>query len=93
MMKHFLCLLERNIFCFKVLDLNPQEMEWVATHLGHTLNVERTYYRVMSSTLEKAKIAKLLMLSDSGSLDKYHGKKLDEIDFEGNWLLHNAIKS
>ena len=67
----------------KVLDLSTQQMEWVATHLGHTMEVERTYYRVMSNTIEKAKIAKLLLLADRGTIDKYHGKKLDEIDFDG----------
>jgi hypothetical protein len=59
-------------------------MEWVATHLGHTMNVERTYYRVMSSTIEKAKIAKLLLLVEKGKVDQFVGKKLDEIDFDGN---------
>lgn len=67
----------------KVLDLSSQQMEWVATHLGHSMDVERTYYRVMSNSIEKAKIAKLLLLADHGSIDKYHGKKLDDINFEG----------
>lgn len=58
-------------------------MEWVAAHLGHSLDVERTYYRVMSSSIEKAKIAKLLILPDSGKLDKYQGKTLNELDLDG----------
>jgi hypothetical protein len=62
-------------------------MEWVATHLGHTMNVERTYYRVMSSTIEKAKIAKLLLLAEKGKVDQFVGKKLDEIDFDGNYQI------
>ena len=66
-------------------------MEWVADHLGHTLDVERTYYRVMSSTLEKAKIAKLLILSDKGRLDEYHGKTLNELQFDGK--IHKILHS
>ena len=62
-------------------------MEWVATHLGHTMNVERTYYRVMSSTIEKAKIAKLLLLADQGKVDQFHGKALDDIDFESEYIF------
>lgn len=72
--------------CFQVLDLSTQEMEWVATHLGHTLDVERNYYRVMSTTIEKAKIAKLLLMADAGMIDKYSGKKLNDINLDGKYL-------
>jgi hypothetical protein len=60
-------------------------MEWVATHLGNTMNVERTYNRVMSSTIEKAKIAKILLLVENGEVNQFLGKKLDEIDFDGKY--------
>ena len=66
-----------------MLDLTTNEMEWVASHLGHTMDVEKTYYRMMSGAIEKAKIAKLLLLADSGSLDKFHGKKLSDLSFDG----------
>lgn len=71
------------IVFIQVLDLSHTEMEWVATHLGHTMDVEKNYYRVMSSCIERAKVAKLLMLSDTGRLDKFQGKKLSEINFDG----------
>lgn len=67
-------------------------MEWVAKHLGHSLDVERNYYRIMSSSIEKAKIAKLLLLSDSGTLDQYNGKTLDEISFNGKYVYSIFIK-
>jgi hypothetical protein len=35
-----------------------------------------------SDSIEKAKIAKLLILADRGTLDKYKGKKLDDIKFD-----------
>ena len=66
-------------------------MEWVAAHLGHSLNVEREYYRALSTTIEKAKIAKLLMLSDAGSVDSFSGKKLEDIQFDGKCLHCNLI--
>ena len=68
-------------------------MEWVADHLGHTLDVEKTYYRLMSSTIEKAKVAKLLILADEGRVEDFKGKNLDEIQFDGrlanssSWML------
>lgn len=73
-------------FCwFQVLSLDGTQMEWVADHLGHSFDVERTYYRVASSTIERAKIAKLLILADSGNIDGCKGKTLDELSFEGKW--------
>ena len=42
----------------------------------------------MSSSVEKAKIAKLLLLADQGAVNKYHGQKLDEINFEGEAKSH-----
>ena len=45
----------------------------------------------MSSSIEKAKIAKLLLLADQGAVDKYHGQKLDEINFEGEAKSHIGL--
>ena len=73
--------------CCQVLDLTTNEMEWVASHLGHTMDVEKTYYRMMSGAIEKAKIAKLLMLADCGRLDKFQGKKLSDLKFDGMFYL------
>ena len=58
-------------------------MEWVADHLGHSLDVERTYYRIASSVIQKAKIAKLLILADQGKIDQCKGKTLDQLNFDG----------
>ena len=49
-------------------------MEWVADHLGHSLQVEHTYYRMASSVIQKAKIAKLLIMADKGLVDSCKGK-------------------
>lgn len=68
-----------NIFIIQVMSLNNAQMEWVAEHLGHSLDVEKQYYRMTSSTIEKAKIAKLLILADKGQVPK--NQTLDEIDF------------
>ena len=79
---------------FQVLSLDGTQMEWVADHLGHSFDVERTYYRIASSTIERAKIAKLLILADSGNIDGCKGKTLDELSFEGKWtrLISRLLK-
>ena len=65
------------------MDLNTTQMEWVADHLGHSLDVERTYYRIASSVIQKAKIAKLLILADQGKIDQCKGKTLDQLNIDG----------
>ena len=59
----------------QVMNLNTSQMEWVADHLGHSLDVEKTYYQLASSMIQKAKIAKLLILAGLG---KIKGKTLND---------------
>ncbi|XP_064631652.1 uncharacterized protein LOC135489946 [Lineus longissimus] len=66
----------------QVLDLGENQLEWLANHLGHDVSVHRQYYRLQESTLEMAKISKLLMLVDSGKGKEYLGKNLDDINIE-----------
>ena len=47
--------------------------------MGHTSSVHREYYRLPSSTIEVAKIGKLLLAMEKG-INKYAVKKLE--DFE-----------
>ena len=76
----------------QVLDLGEREMEWLAEHLGYSVDIHKTFYRVMFTTIEKAKIAKLLLLADAGEIDKYSGKTLDELNFEDLALPEDLAK-
>ncbi|KAJ8020463.1 hypothetical protein HOLleu_40061 [Holothuria leucospilota] len=67
----------------QVFSLEQQHTEWLTEHLGHSVKVHREHYRLPSSTIEKAKIAKLLLAIDSGLTRKFYGKSLDEITFDG----------
>ena len=73
----------------QVLDLSEREMEWLAEHLAHSVDIHKTFYRVMSTAIEKAKMAKLLLLADAGEIDKYSGKTSDELNFK--ILLYQKI--
>ena len=70
-----------------ISELNTMEMEWVANHLGHSMDVEKAYYRVLSNVVENSKIVMLLMLTEAGldsreainmPLTSYNGKGLDD---------------
>ena len=66
----------------QIIALDKEELEWLADHLGHSIEVHRDFYRLQESTLEMSKVSKLLMAIESGSIHKFAGKKLSDIDVE-----------
>lgn len=48
----------------QIIALEDNELDWLARHLGHDIKVHREYYRLQDSTLELAKVSKLLMAVD-----------------------------
>lgn len=66
----------------QVLDMSDNELDWLASHLGHDIRVHRDFYRLQSEQVELAKISKLIFAVDSGKAHKFHGKKLDNIQVE-----------
>jgi hypothetical protein len=66
----------------QVMSLKDNEMRWVMDQLGHSFNVDEEYYRMASSTIQRAKVSKLLLLADQGEIDAFKGKALDELDFD-----------
>ncbi|CAB4023743.1 Hypothetical predicted protein [Paramuricea clavata] len=67
----------------QVLSLEEKELDWLARHLGHDIRTHREYYRLHESTIEIAKISKLLLAVDCGKAGSLKGKSLDEITIDG----------
>lgn len=67
----------------QVLSLKESEVDWLARHLGHGIQVHRDFYRLHESTIEIAKVSKLLLTVDQGEAIKFAGKSLAEIDLNG----------
>ena len=65
------------------MDLNAHQLEWVTRHLGHSLDIHKTYYRQTSSVIERSQVAKLLLMQDNGMADKLCNRKLQDIQFAG----------
>lgn len=63
--------------------MKENELQWVVNHLGHSVDVHKEYYRATSDEIERTKIAKLLMMQDSGLSGKFANQSLDDITFEG----------
>ena len=63
-----------------VLNLKENEMDQLATFLGHNIRVHREFYRLPESTLQLAKVSKLLIAMEKGKLSDLRGKGLDDIE-------------
>ena len=66
----------------QILDLQENELDWLARHLGHDITVHREYYRLHESTIELAKVGKILTTVDEGKTRHWAGKSLDDIDLD-----------
>jgi len=64
----------------QILNLKNNELDQLANFLGHDIRVHRDFYRLPEATIEIAKISKLLLAMEKGSLAAYQGKSLDEIE-------------
>ena len=68
--------------------MTEHELKLMSEHLGHDLEVNMDVYRLQTSTLEKTKVARLLVAVDSGMAHKFRGHQLTEIGIEGNLGFH-----
>ena len=73
----------------QIVDLRENTLDWLAKHMGHDINVHRQYYWLHESTLELAKVSKVLLAVDDGRAGQFAGKNLDEITVKG--LLTDSI--
>ncbi|XP_040909011.1 uncharacterized protein LOC121191726 isoform X2 [Toxotes jaculatrix] len=67
---------------FQILNLENDELDHLAKLLGHDIRADRDYYRLPEAAVEIAKISKLLLAMEKGSLERFKGNSLDEIEIE-----------
>lgn len=73
---------------FQILNLENDELCHLAKLLGHDIRADRDYYRLPEAAVELAKIAKLLLAMEKGSLERFKGNSLEEIEIEGRCNAH-----
>ena len=54
------------------------------------MDVHRVHYRQTSDMIERVDVAKILLILDLGLVSKYRGRKLDDIQLNGNLLFCSA---
>lgn len=64
----------------QIINLSPQDLEQLASFMGHTSATHMNFYRLPDDIYQTAKVSKLLLLSEKGQAAKFKGKQLDEID-------------
>ncbi|XP_053531083.1 uncharacterized protein LOC108261504 [Ictalurus punctatus] len=77
----------------QVLNLKNHELDQVADCLGHDIRVHREYYRLPEAATQLAKISKLLLAMEEGSLTNLQRKTLEEIEIENNLDLTDSEQS
>lgn len=77
----------------QILNLKNHELDQVADFLGHDIRVHREFYRLPEATTQLAKISKLLLAMEKGSLRNLQGKTLEEIEIEGRRGLVSSFKA
>ena len=75
----------------QIFELKEGEIEWLARHLTHDIRVHREFYRLHDSSVELAKVSKLLLAVESGKPGSWKGCKLDEINLEMIGLTENKM--
>ena len=71
----------------QVMQLDNQQLEWVANHLGHSIDVHRSFYRLPNELLQVAKVSQLLLASEQGRIHQYADRTLQDINVEGNYIF------
>ena len=67
----------------QLVDMDENEMGWLAQHLGHDLHIHKEFYRMQESTLEMAVMNNLLVAIDEGRAHKFKGKNFRDISLQG----------
>ncbi|XP_054461684.1 uncharacterized protein LOC129097029 isoform X2 [Anoplopoma fimbria] len=82
---------------FQILGLRSDEFNQLAKLLGRDIPTDREYYQTPEAASDIAKISELLLAMESGSLDRFEGKSLEEMEIpdelEPDAEQHNSENS
>ncbi|XP_072377251.1 uncharacterized protein [Diabrotica undecimpunctata] len=64
----------------QLFTMSENDMEQLASFMGHTLGIHRSSYRLPDDIYQTVKISKLLLLMEKGKAGQFKGKSLEEIE-------------
>lgn len=71
----------------QILNLQDNDLDVLASFMGHTKDIHKNFYRLPSDVLQVTKVTKVLLAMEQGTMKSLEGKSLDEID--ENALINN----
>lgn len=81
----------------QVLNLEENESDQLADFLGHDIRIHRQYYGLPQGTLQLAKMSKVLLAMEKGTVSQYKGMTLDNIEIDpeglGMFLIFNLFNT
>ncbi|CAH0560639.1 unnamed protein product [Brassicogethes aeneus] len=66
----------------QIMKMGNSELEQLAKFMGHTSKTHEEWYRLPSDVYQTAKVSKILLLSQIGSIEKFKGCNIDEISLD-----------
>uniref|UniRef100_A0A0A9WNV2 Uncharacterized protein n=2 Tax=Lygus hesperus TaxID=30085 RepID=A0A0A9WNV2_LYGHE len=76
------CLRKHLATVCQVLAMSDQDIEQLATFMGHTTDIHKKEYRLPDHIFQTAKVSKLLLMMEAGQAGQFKGKTLDEIEVD-----------
>ena len=71
--------------------MGKNELQMVADHMGHHLDIHTQVYRMESDLAERTKVARVLLAAEQGGLHRHRGKKLDDIPVSGKFVNYYIV--
>lgn len=68
---------------FHILSFSVDELDQLSRLLERNIRTDWEYYRMPEAVVDIAKILQLLSAMEKGSIERYEGKSLEEIEVEG----------
>ena len=68
----------------QIMNLKDNQLDILATFMGHDIRTHREYYRLPDSSLQVAKLSKVLLAMEKGKINHLAGKSRDEIDLDSS---------
>ena len=75
----------------QIMNLQENELDLLASFMGHDIRTHREYYRMPESTIQVAKLSKVLLKMERGDIQGLAGKRLTDIELdpiEGTILIN-----
>ena len=67
--------------------MTKSELKMLADHMGHDVSIHMDVYKLQCSLIEKAKVARILIANENGLINKFKGKKLEDINIDGKTYI------